>query len=233
MRSQVASSFFLMAMLCGCCASIENQVAFQTGLGGFGEVRAPISSFEERRFATVIRQQYDFSCGSAALATLLNHYNRARSEATVFNGMWRAGNRAQISKLGFSLGDMKRYLLAIGLKSDGYNLTLEKIEAGGVPGIALVEINGYRHFVVVKGINDREMLIGDPALGLRTMPRRDFEKAWNGIYFIINQDTRAGRESFNVDRQWAAFSRAPVGAEFVQPLSQQALTLTAPFIRDF
>ena len=147
--------------------------------------------------------------------------------------MWRSGDRAQIQKLGFSLMDMKRYLTASGIVSEGYQVTLDQMEAGGVPGIALIELNGYRHFVVVKGINERELLIGDPALGLRTMPRKEFTAAWNGIYFIVDQDTRVGRRTFNRDSQWAAFSRAPVGAEFAHPLSQQALTLTAPFIRDF
>ncbi|RYF14189.1 MAG: peptidase C39, partial [Oxalobacteraceae bacterium] len=35
---------------------------------------APVTSLIGRRFETVVRQQYDFSCGSAALATLLRYH---------------------------------------------------------------------------------------------------------------------------------------------------------------
>lgn len=220
--------------LSGCSAQVSHGPSFQLGAAGLGDVSPPIKSFEERRFTTVVRQQYDFSCGSAALATLLTyHYGRARSETEVFNGMWRAGDRAQITRLGFSLLDMKRFLENAGLTADGYKVSLDQIEKAGVPGIALIEASGYRHFVVVKGINADELLVGDPALGLRTMSRTAFQSAWNGVYFVISQDSQIGRRAFNGDRQWSAFSRAPIGASFVQPLSQQALALTAPFLRDF
>ena len=220
--------------LSGCSAQVSQGPAFQLGAAGLGDVSPPIKSFEERRFLTVVRQQYDFSCGSAALATLLTyHYRRPQSEAAVFNGMWRAGDRAQITRLGFSLLDMKRFLASAGLMADGYKVSLDQIEKAGVPGIALIEASGYRHFVVVKGIDADELLVGDPALGLRTMSRASFQKAWNGVYFVIGQESQIGRQAFNKDVQWSAFSRAPIGATFVQPLSQQALALTAPSLRDF
>ena len=70
----------------------------------------PVRSFEEERFATVIRQKYDFSCGSAALATLLRyHYGLSQDEEATFRGMWATGDQPQIRRVGFSLLDMKRY----------------------------------------------------------------------------------------------------------------------------
>ena len=224
----------LLAGLSGCTETISQSAPFLMGTGPSSDVLVPLRSFEERRFATVVRQRYDFSCGSAALATLLHfHYGYAKSEAAVFNGMWRDGDRAQITRLGFSLLDMKRYLQSNGLAADGYKVTLDQVIKTGVPGIALVQIKGYRHFIVVKGVNEREVLVGDPALGLRVMPRTEFQSAWNGIYFVVNSQTSKAKSTFNKDAQWAAFSRAPLGAGFTDPLSQQALTLTAPFYRDF
>ncbi|WP_204283799.1 C39 family peptidase, partial [Klebsiella pneumoniae] len=62
-------------------------------------------------FRTVVRQQYDYSCGSAAVATLLRyHYGRPTVESDVFSAMWRSGDQAQIKRAGFSMLDMKRYL---------------------------------------------------------------------------------------------------------------------------
>ena len=50
-----------------------------------------VVSYRDIPFRTVVRQRYDFSCGSAALATLLrHHYGRDVTEADVFNQILRA-----------------------------------------------------------------------------------------------------------------------------------------------
>lgn len=219
----------------GCQSTTDAGAAgFSAAPGAVGDFRIPLQSFEDRRFATVVRQRYDFSCGSAALATLLRyHYGRSEVEESAFRGMWARGDRDQIRRLGFSLLDMKRYLESIGLKADGYQVSLDEVAKAGVPGIALINLKGYRHFVVVKGVANGEILVGDPSLGLRTMRAADFEAAWNGVYFALDADLERGRSSFNRAAQWAELPRARSGAVFTEPLSQQALALTAPFYRDF
>ena len=48
----------------------------------------PVTSLKEARFRTTVRQQYDFSCGSAALATLLSHhYDFQVTEQEIFRDM--------------------------------------------------------------------------------------------------------------------------------------------------
>jgi predicted double-glycine peptidase len=188
-----------------------------------GDLRLPVASIAARKFATIVRQQYDFSCGSAALATLLTYqYGDPKSEPEVFLGMWNEGDQAQIRSQGFSLLDMKRYLAERGLDGDGYRVSLEQIRTTAVPGIALITIRGYRHFVVVKGITSAGVLMGDPAMGLRTIPAREFEKIWNGVYFVVAMTGNKGR--FNAGADW----RLAPGARYMQamePLSLQALAL--------
>jgi hypothetical protein len=218
----------------GCASQLPSGPAFAGSTSAIGDFSIPVRSFEERRYETVIRQKYDFSCGSAALATLLKyHYGVRHDEESAFRGMWAEGDRAQIRRLGFSLLDMKQYLARLGFKADGFKVSLEEVAKAGVPGVALLNIKGYKHFVVVKGVSDDEVLVGDPALGLKTMRPEEFKAAWNGVYFAINSHTDRGRANFNGDVQWASFSRAPISAGFTDPLSQQALALTAPFITDF
>lgn len=226
-------AFFLS--LGGCAATVDNRTAFLgAATSSLGDFYVPVQSMEDRRFSTVVRQRYDFSCGSAALATLLHfHYGDAQTEEAVFQGMWRDGDREAIRRVGFSLLDMKRYLAARGLRADGFRVTLKQIADAGVPGIVLINVRGYRHFVVVKGLNEQEVLVGDPSLGLRVMSVKEFAEAWNGIYFALNSNLEQGRTRFNRDAQWAAFSRAPIGGRFLDPVSMQALMLTAPFYRDF
>lgn len=220
----------LILSACSASSTLSGDPHFLSSTGTTSDFVVPVASLQARKFNTVVKQQYDFSCGSAAVATLLHyHYNDPQGEADVFRGMWAGGDQAQIRKVGFSLLDMKRYLASRGMRADGYKVTLQDIEKRGIPGVVLITVKQYRHFVVLKGINKGEVLIGDPSLGLRTMSIAEFSKVWNGIYFVINNNISAAQRAFNVDAQWASFSRSPIGGAFLQPLSQQALSLTAPY----
>ena len=230
----LARALLPLGLLAGCATSAApGPSRFLVGGAPVGDWAVPVESVAEQRFAGIVRQRFDFSCGSAALATLLRyHYDFDVREEVAFRGMWSRGDQAQIRRLGFSLLDMKRWLASRGIRADGYKVPLDKVAAIGVPGVALIAIKNYRHFVVVKGVRGGEVLIGDPSAGIAVMPRREFEAAWNGIYFVLADDQALAKSRFNREAQWAAFARAPVGGRFSDPVSQQALALTNPFYGD-
>lgn len=183
-------------------------------------LQVPVTSFKQLRLRSVVLQRYDFSCGSAALATLLTyHYRRPTSEEEVFEAMYAAGDQEKIRAVGFSLLDMKLYLDRVGLRSDGFELLLDDFVEVGVPAITLIEINGYKHFVVVRGIKNDRVLIADPARGTIAVPRADFENSWNGVAFFVRDQASVGRSSFNDANEWGVHPRAPIGTA----LSDQAL----------
>jgi hypothetical protein len=203
------------------------------GLPG-GGFNVPLASMLERRFHTVVRQRYDFSCGSAALATLLRfHYGVPADESGAFDGMWREGDRALIQRQGFSLLDMKRYLGSVGLKSDGYRVKLDQIARTGIPGIALTVTDGYRHFIVIKGVTATEVLVGDPSRGLIAYPRKRFEAIWDGLYFVVTTAPAVGKAGFNPRTGWAGVGRAPIGGALGRPVEIDALRLAAPVLGEF
>lgn len=205
------------------CAFINPGVARASDLfvatGGFA-AHVPVQSFAERKRATVVRQKYDFSCGSAAIATLLTyHYGVHTSETDAFRAMWNVGDKNRIRKLGFSLLEMKRYLEGLGMKADGFRLTLDRVQEIGVPGVALIDVKGYRHFVVIKGVTDRTVLIGDPSKGLISRSRKDFEKHWDGVILFIRSDVARGKQGFNQLADWRLAPSAP----FDRSLDQETL----------
>lgn len=185
-------------------------------------------SWAEMPFRTVVRQQYDYSCGSAALATLLRyHYGRAASESQVFKAMYAVGDQARIQKLGFSLLDMKTYLATLGYQADGYRFSLEELAKTGTPAIALIQVGAYKHFVVIKGVIGDNVLVGDPALGLRNVPKQTFLAGWNGIAFLMHDLPAGARPAvFNGAEDWQRWSDShPLAAAVtVQPLT--------PYLRD-
>ena len=200
-------------------------------LGGSFNVK--VTSLKEARFRTTIRQQYDFSCGSAALATLLTyHYEDQLGEPEVFKAMYDAGNQEKIKRDGFSLLDIKNYLQTRGYRADGFRTTLDKLAAIGVPAIVLINHNGYRHFVVVKGVTSSEVLLGDPSYGLRRMQRDKFESMWNGLLFLIRNKANVATRYFNRDRSWQVHARAPLGMALGNP-ELANVTWMLPGVNDF
>ena len=180
---------------------------------GGASYNLPVTSYKEARFKNVIKQQYDFSCGSAALASLLTfHYLDEVTEKDVFSSMYAAGDKEKIKIEGFSLLDMKIYLEERGYRANGYKVNLDKLhQKAGVPAIALINTNGYNHFVVIKGVTSQEVLVGDPALGAKVVPRDVFERAWNGLAFIIQNKIQQGRKNYNVASDWEVRAKAPFG----------------------
>lgn len=188
---------------------------------------------QQRAFSSTIHQQYDFSCGSAALATLLtHHYNRPVTEAQVFEAMFEKGDQQKIKRAGFSLLDMKRYLESRGYQADGFEVTLDRLGEARVPAIALIRENGYNHFVVIKGLREDKVLIGDPSIGARVMTRAEFERVWHGgILFVIRSHTEVAR--FDVPNHWRFRLPSPLGAEHLHTSGLASPTLMMRGPNDF
>ena len=200
----------LSLALLAAAGSAPAQRLFLPGMGS-GDVLMPITSMKQARTARTMIQKYDFSCGSAALATLLtHHYDYPVDEQSVFAEMYENGDQDKIHKEGFSLLDMKRYLEAHGFEADGFEQPLDKLNEARVPAIVLINTNGYHHFVVVKGLEGDRVLIGDPAQGTRSIPRTDFESSWqNGLLFVIHNHMESAR--FNLALDWRVAPRSPLG----------------------
>lgn len=198
-----------------------------------GDFTVKVTSLKEMRFKTTIRQQFDFSCGSAALATLLTfHYDDPLSETEAFKAMYDAGDQVKIKKDGFSLLDIKNYLKTRGYRADGFRTTLEKLAGLGIPAIVLINQKGYRHFVVVKGVTEGEVLLGDPSQGTRRMPREQFEAMWNGLLFLIRDQQAVANRYFNRQGEWQLHPSAPLGVA-VQNSELANLTWLRSGERDF
>lgn len=204
MKSVIASAVAVLLSASAQAGTVDLPV--QVG-GGYS---VPVTSVKELKFRATIRQQYDFSCGSAALSTLLtHHYGTPLSEEVIFAEMYAGGDQAKIRQEGFSLLDIKLFLEKHGFLADGFEAPLEKLSDVGIPAIVLLKENGYSHFVVVKGVRNGRVLIGDPAGGTRVMSRGAFDAIWmNQILFVISNRTDVAR--FNAASDWGAAPRAPI-----------------------
>ena len=162
------------------------------------EAGAPVRSMLEIRQQNVVIQQWDLSCGAAALATLLTYqHSQPVSEKTVAEGLLRGTNPLLVKyRGGFSLLDLKRYADSRSLKSAAYSDVepddLEEFK----PAIVPVNLSGYPHFVIYRGRAGGQVLLSDPAFGNRVLTAERFYKAWQGgIAFVVQ--ARDGSPSTN------------------------------------
>ena len=206
-RKVAGSAAFLLFLPVSGAMAADMQIT----MPGFA-ASVPVVSMKEARFKSVVRQAYDFSCGSAAIATLLtHHYNHPIGEEQVFQAMFQAGNQQLIKERGFSLSDMKSYLARLGYKAEGFRIDFDQMAEAGVPAITLINTKGYSHFVVIKGIKDGKVLVADPALGVKAMGLDEFRSYWKGIFFFIPTDPDTPRSvRFNHDEDWRLYARAPL-----------------------
>ena len=177
--------------------------------GGTGLYTVHLTSVKEARYKATIHQKYDFSCGSAAVATLLTYqYGYPVDEQVAFEQMYTHGDQAKINREGFSLLDIKRFLEANGFQADGYKVPLDKLAQENLPAIVLIDEKGYHHFVVVKGMRNGRVLVGDPARGTRVLSETRFMSMWkNGLVFVIHN--RRNLAVFNSANDWKVAPGAP------------------------
>jgi predicted double-glycine peptidase len=165
---------------------------FYSGINQEIRIREDIKPFNEEKFKNIIQQEHDFSCGSAALATILNYYlNESLNERQVIRGLMEFGDKEQIKKLrAFSLWDMQQFLDAIGYKSGGYKASIEDLRnKDHWPCIVPISVFNYKHFVVLKGIYKDHAFVADPFIGNSSYSMDKFKKIWDdNIMFIVWAD---------------------------------------------
>jgi uncharacterized protein len=153
-------------------------------MGTVAAERRPVKSLLELRRESVVVQQWDLSCGAAALATILNYqYGDRVSEKEVTAGLIRREEYLSNPELvrnrqGFSLLDLKRYVDRRGYEGIAYGrLNLDRV-VELAPIIVPVNLSGFNHFVVLRGRQGDWVMLADPAFGNRTMRIEKFEKSW-------------------------------------------------------
>jgi predicted double-glycine peptidase len=222
-RKAIFAVVLLFALLLSGCAenghggmgstNNPNDAALPVDNGQKGEtVRVGLVSWRDLPFQTVKHQAFDYSCGSAAVATLMTYvYGVPTDEKAVFEEMFAKGDQEKIRREGFSMLDMSNYLNAHGLRSEGYRINEDAIQEYRLPFIALVNNKGYNHFVVIKTMDQGRVLVGDPNTGNTEYSKNDFTKIWNGLALIVTNDATKARTAYSNPDEWHyARAHAPI-----------------------
>lgn len=132
----------------------------------------PIKSWKTLRDFRVIKQDLDYSCGAASLATVLNEYYRLSvTEEEILKIMNKEDMRA-------SFDDMANALKELGFQGVGYAASFEQLTKLKIPVIVYTKHRKDDHFSVLRGINKDTVWLADPSLGNRTYSKHQFLKMW-------------------------------------------------------
>lgn len=192
----------LMLAALGAAAAVPGAgLASPLPIGNGARAQINVRSLAEMKFNGVVRQQFDVSCGAAAVATLLTYfYGDDRGERDVIETVFEFGDKEKIQKDGFSMLELKRYGERAGYVVQGYRIpdveSLAKLE---VPALTLVNTRGYNHFVVLRGVRNGRVLLADPAFGNIKRPLNAFQGEWGNVVLLFLSKTSTGNDEFVTD----------------------------------
>lgn len=130
----------------------------------------------------VVRQHRDYSCGAAALATLLTYYYRHPvSEASLINeALARRDSKrdSEILTKGLSFSDMAMLAKSRGYSTVGLDVGYRDLQKLTMPVIVAMEIYGRAHFSVLRKIDrQNRVFLADPSWGNRQLTSLEFRQS--------------------------------------------------------
>jgi ATP-binding cassette subfamily B protein len=148
-----------------------------------------------------ITQIDEMDCGAASLGMICRHFGRKVSLA-------RIRQLCHTATDGTSLKALCRAATELGLAARALKVSVRNLPAMPLPAIVHWEGN---HWIVLYDVEPEFVRVADPALGLRKLPRRQFEANWTGYAALFDYTT--------------AFEQAPE--------SRPALAWIVPFLAKF
>ncbi|MCK5831313.1 MAG: C39 family peptidase [Methylococcales bacterium] len=190
---QVLFCMFILLSLVGCASVTKDS---DLDVSKHNETMAvKRHTVMELRNLHIIKQELDYSCGAAAMATLMrNYFGDDTSEKELLDlldiQMKKLSKEevAQKKKNGFSLLDLKAVANLKGYQAAGFRLTLDQLRKLNTPVIVFVKPLGYHHFAVLRGVAGDRVFLADPTRGNLRLNSARFLEEYSGIVFILGRD---------------------------------------------
>jgi|GEM_PF-1200724 len=149
--------------------------------------RIQVKSWKTQRDTQVVKQNSDYSCGAASLATLLTEYYRfPATEQAILQVMDKGDLRA-------SFEDMVRALMQFGFKAQGFAASWEQLVKLRMPVVVYLKHRKDDHFSVLRGIDKDTVWLADPSLGNRTYSKSQFLAMWQTREADAEQSDLSGK----------------------------------------
>ncbi len=182
-------TWFIATVVLACCVLAPKLVHAQE----LPEYRSPIRdpnrifryhlwSWKELHEKNIVMQKRDFSCGAAALATVLQHYwGDPITELHVlkqFDEMFTPADVKDRIQNGLTITDLRRAAVKLGYQASIGTIRYDQLQESKVPLVVGITVGEFKHFVVYRGTDGYYVYLADPARGNIRIPASDFVKQW-------------------------------------------------------
>ena len=123
-----------------------------------------------------LRQNDETDCGAASLAMISRYYGKRLSIA-------RLRDLANVGREGASMYSLAAGAEAVGYRTRAVRTDYQHLMKLDLPAIA--HWKGY-HYIVVYEVTRFRVVVGDPAIGLIRMKRKEFEEGWTGRLLLLS-----------------------------------------------
>ena len=160
-----------------------------------------VKNARQLRNENVVMQQRDFSCGAAALATVLVYYwGEDLSETAILLIIAKTLSREELEdrvRNGLTLTDLKRVAQIGGYTAVLGKLSIDSLRKSKLPLIVGITVNNYDHFVVYRGMDEEYVYLADPIFGKKRVKISDFAEQWqkNAILAVIKPGNKPRDDS--------------------------------------
>jgi predicted double-glycine peptidase len=149
----------------------------------------PVRSWQRIRTDNVVMQQADYTCGAAALATLIRYFWGDKiTEVDILASIMTRLSAEELtdrSTNGLSMTDLRRaavdhgYLAVIGRR------TMPQLLEVKVPVILRIRHREHEHFVVLRGFREGRAFLADPIRGNVRLPIEELACEWTDEAVLV------------------------------------------------
>jgi len=157
------------------------------------QFRRHVRNWQQLRRRNVVMQRRDFSCGAAALATLIRYYWGDQVTEDYYlkelDKLLTPEEARDRIENGLSLTDLRRVAVQTGYLAKLGKLPFSKLVESKVPLIVGMTVDGYDHFVVYRGWDGQWVYLADPIQGNVRVHTCKFPKQWqkNAILAVVKR----------------------------------------------
>jgi len=180
-----------MTILCFLgCANISEPYPIALSSGNV-HFKKPVKTWKDFLEQNVVMQKFDYSCGAAALATLMQHYFKDDvTEREILEDIINQLKDNDINNRkeeGLSFLDLQKFAERRGYLAKGYYLKFSALPKLKGPVLVHLESSEYKHFAILRGVKEDRVFLADPSRGNIRMSIKEFAKEWSGNVFVLEK----------------------------------------------
>lgn len=146
-------------------------------------------SYLALRYEATVPQGFDYTCGAASVATILNYYwGSPTTEADVIDalrGRYTIAEIARRRETGLSFDDLIFAATRLGFAAQGARVRLAELPKLAGPVIVHLNKGHFQHFAVLRRVGKGVYYISDPVVGQIAMSAAEFSAQFSGNILAI------------------------------------------------